>query len=118
MTQIEKVYGVLNVQHEIYTEKGNSGEIVERFANRPNTEVLLGSDREEHNFDLIHNIFKAFVESDVLVCSNSAFSVVCAYFRKGKATIYHPHSHLDHLEGPEHIPTNSDGDFNLDLLAG
>ena len=114
---IEQAYGVGNVQFNIYTEKQNAEDILDRFQNRKHTRVLIGSDREEKNYDQIHAIFKSFVEADILVCSNSSFSVMCAYFRKGRKTVYHPHLQLRYLPEPNYIKTADDGSLNSALLV-
>lgn len=116
LIHIEKAYGKDNVKSRVYTEKENSEDILERFDGRKNTTVLIGSDREEKNYEQIHNIFKAFVEADILVCSNSSFSVMCAYFRKGKKTVYHPHLQLRYLPEPNYVKTDKDGNLSLELL--
>lgn len=116
LIHIEKAYGIDNVKSSIYTEKENSEDILERFDGRKNTMVLIGSDREEKNYDQIHNIFRAFVEADILVCSNSSFSVMCAYFRKGKKTVYHPHLQLRYLPEPNYVKTDKDGNLSIELL--
>jgi hypothetical protein len=113
---IEKAYGVGDVFFTIYTENQNAEDILRRFENRNNTKVLLGSDREEKNYDQIHSIFKSFVEADILVCSNSSFSVMCAYFRKGRKTVYHPHLQLRYLPEPNYIKTEDDGSLNIETL--
>ncbi|WP_417939534.1 hypothetical protein [Flavobacterium sp. RS13.1] len=113
---IEKAYGVGNVCFNIYTEKQNSEDILERFDKRKHTRVIIGSDREEKNYDQIHSIFKSFVEADILVCSNSSFSVMCAYFRKGRKTVYHPHLQLRYLPEPNYILTEDDGSLDIALL--
>ena len=116
LIHIEKAYGIDNVKSSIYTEKENSEDILERFDGRKNTMVLIGSDREEKNYDQIHNIFRAFVEADILVCSNTSFSVMCAYFRKGKKTVYHPHLQLRYLPEPNYVKTDKDGNLSIELL--
>lgn len=113
---IEKAYGVGNVCFNIYTEKQNSEDILERFDKRKHTRVIIGSDREEKNYDQIHSIFKSFVEADILVCSNSSFSVMCAYFRKGRKTVYHPHLQLRYLPEPNYVLTEDDGSLDIALL--
>lgn len=113
---IEKAYGVGMVHFSIYTEKQNSEDILQRFSNRKHTRVLLGSDREQKNYDQIHAIFKSFVQADILVCSNSSFSVMCAYFRKGRKTVYHPHLQLRYLPEPNYIKTEDDGSLDIELL--
>lgn len=113
---LEKAYGVGNVETKIYTELSNSEDILERFEGRPYTEVMIGSNREQKNFDLVHDIYQAFVEADILVCSNSSFSVMCSYFRKDRTTIYHPHLQLRHLPKPNYIPTTEEGSIDIELL--
>lgn len=113
---IEKAYGVGNVHFNIYTEKENAEDITERFENRKHTNVLIGSNREEKNHNQIHSIFKAFVEADILVCSNSSFSVMCAYFRKDRKTVYHPHLQLRYLPEPNYIKTDDDGNLDIAVL--
>ena len=65
--------------------------------------------------EYIHSIFKDFVDSDILVCSNSGFPVVATYFRildSNKITIYHPHLHLNNLDGYKNcIPTDNEGNL-------
>jgi hypothetical protein len=116
MDQVENAYGRGNVQFDIYTEKLNCEDIVSVFSKRPYTNLRINSNREEQNNDLIHSIFLEFVKADILVCSNSSFSAMAAYFRKDKKTIYHPHAHLDHLPEPEYIKTSADGAFDIALL--
>lgn len=116
MVHIEKAYGIGNVNFKIYTEELNSEDITGHFNNRANTQVLLGTNREKKNYDLVHSIYQAFVEADILVCSNSSFSVMCSYFRKGRKTIYHPHLQLRYLEEPFYIGTDDDGAFDIQLL--
>ena len=113
---IENAFGAGNVIFNIYTENKNSEDILDRFQNRKYTRVLLGSNRDEKNHDQIHSIFRSFVEADILVCSNSSFSVMCAYFREGRKTIYHPHRHLRYLPEPNYIKTEDDGSLNIELL--
>lgn len=113
---IEKAYGTGNVYFNIYTEKQNAEDILQRFDKRKHTRVIIGSDREEKNYDQIHSIFKSFVEADILVCSNSSFSVMCAYFRKGRKTVYHPHLQLRYLPEPNYIKTEDDGSLDIALL--
>ncbi len=116
LIHIEKAYGIGNVNFSIYTENANSEAILERFENRQNTKVLIGSNREEKNYDQIHNIFKAFVTADILICSNSSFSVMCAYYRKGRKTIYHPHLQLRYLPEPNYIRTDDFGNIDIVVL--
>lgn len=116
LLHIEKAYGAGNVRFNIYTEKENSEAIINRFNDRKHTTVHIGSNREEKNYDQIHAIFKAFVEADILVCSNSSFSVMCAYFRKGRKTIYHPHLQLRYLPEPNYIATDEQGHLDIELL--
>ncbi|MFD2567580.1 hypothetical protein [Pseudotenacibaculum haliotis] len=116
LIHLEKAYGVGNVEIKIYTELSNSEDILDRFEGRPHTEVMIGSNREQKNYDLVHNIYQAFVEADILVCSNSSFSVMCSYFRKSRTTIYHPHLQLRHLPKPNYIPTTEEGSIDIELL--
>ena len=113
---LEKTYGIGNVETTIYTEQMCSEEIVERFENRLNTKVALGTNRQDQNFNLVHTIFQDFVKADILVCSNSSFSVMCSYFRKDRTTIYHPHLQLRHLPKPNYIPTSESGEIDTKLL--
>lgn len=113
---IETAHGIGKVQFTIYTEKENAQDIIARFSNRKHTTVQLGSNREEKNYDQIHAIFKAFVTADILVCSNSSFSVMCAYFRKDRKTIYHPHLQLRHLPEPNYVKTAEDGSLDIQVL--
>ena len=116
LIHIEKAYGIGNVETKIYTEEANSEDILKRFEKRPHTQVMIGSNREQQNFDLVHDIFQAFVEADILVASNSSFSVMCTYFRKDRTTIYHPHLQLRHLPKPNYIPTTEMGEIDVELL--
>jgi hypothetical protein len=113
---IEKAYGEGNVHFSIYTEKQNAEDIIDRFDKRKHTDLLMGSNREDKNYSQIHSIFKSFVEADILVCSNSSFSVMCAYFRKGRKTVYHPHLQLRHLPAPNYVKTDDDGNLNIEIL--
>lgn len=116
INQLEEKYGVRNTIFYIYTEKLNSEEICIRFKNRNNIKIMIGSNRSKKNYQLIHSIFSNFITSDILVCSNSSFSSVASYYRKGKQTIYHPHAHLNYLPEPEYIKTDQNGNFNSKLL--
>ena len=116
LIHIEKAFGIDNVVSRIYTEKENSEDILERFDRRKNTTVLIGSNREEKNYDQIHSIFKSLVEADILVSSNSSFSVMCAYYRKDKKTVYHPHLQLKHLPEPNYLKTDQEGNLSIELL--
>ena len=114
--QIERVLDK-PLEVDIYTEALHSNEILEHFGSRKNCRLHVGSNRKEKNDTLIHEIFKSFVTSDILVACNSSFSAMAAYFRYGKPMIYHPHKHLDHLPLP-YLATNSDGDFDVEALKG
>ena len=116
MDQIERKFRKRNVWFHIYTEQLNSEGITKKFGNRKQTTIHVGSNRSQKNYELVHSIFKSFVDADILVCSNSSFSAMCCYFRKGKKTIYHPHFHLRHLPVPDFIATRENGDFNSALL--
>lgn len=116
LNHIDKAYGIGNVSFDIYTEAQNSEDITDRFLTRKNTKVHIGSNRQEKNYDLVHGIFQAFVEADILVCSNSSFSVMCAYFRKDRQTIYHPHLQLRYLPEPNYVKTTKDGIIDISLL--
>ena len=102
----------------IYAEKTNSDIIREEFADKK-FKLHIGEDREIYrdskDYTYIHSIFKDFVDSDILVCSNSSFSVVATYFRildSNKITIYHPHLHLNNLGDYKNcIPTDITGNF-------
>jgi len=115
MNQIENATDQL-VHFTIYTESLHSEEIVKRFQSRKNTELRIGSNRRQKNNQLIYDIFMDFVKADILVSCNSSFSAMCAYFRKGKKTIYHPHRHLAHLPVTEYVQTDELGDFDVSLL--
>ena len=41
---------------------------------------------------------------------------MCAYFRKGKKTVYHPHLQLRYLPEPNYVKTDKDGNLSLELL--
>ena len=102
----------------IYAEKTNSDIIREEFADKK-FKLHIGEDRgtyiKSKDYTYIHSIFKDFVDSDILVCSNSSFSVVATYFRvldSNKITIYHPHIHLNNIdEYTNCIPTDITGSF-------
>lgn len=112
MDQIRENLTGKSIQFHIYTEALHSREILDRFSPEKDCEVHVGSNRKEGNDNLIHHIFKQFVHSDILVACNSSFSAMCAYFRKGKTTIYHPHRHLDLLPAPNFLATDIDGKFS------
>lgn len=109
MEQIEAALGKERVTFNLFTEALHSSEIVDHFKGRKNATVQVGSNRKEKNDQLIYDIFDQFVHSDILVCCNSSFSAMCAYYRKNKLTIYHPHKHLDHLPEPYFIKTDQEG---------
>ena len=106
----ESVPGKLRIN--IYTEETNSALVEQCF---PDTEFNLhiGPDREKRDLKKIHSIFKDFVDTDILVSSNSSFSVVASYFRQPdskKITVYHPHAHLKDLGKFDNmIETNGEG---------
>ena len=41
---------------------------------------------------------------------------MCAYFRKGKKTVYHPHLQLRHLPEPNYVKTDTEGNLSISLL--
>ena len=105
----------------IYAEKTNSDIIREEFADKK-FKLHIGENRNTYrvskDYTYVHSIFKDFVDSDILVCSNSSFSVVATYFRVldlNKITIYHPHRDLNNLGDYKNcIPTDIKGDFLSD----
>lgn len=105
----------------IYAEKTNSDIIREEFADKK-FKLHIGENRETYraskDYTYVHSIFKDFVDSDILVCSNSSFSVVATYFRildSNKITIYHPHRDLNNLDDYKNcILTDSTGNFKND----
>jgi hypothetical protein len=100
MMQLEYIYGKDKLNFRLYAEESNSEIMIDRFAYKKNVTYVIGKNRGPCEFEYIHTIFKEMVDSDILVCSNSSFSVVATYFRvknKNKITIYHPHSHLNNL---------------------
>lgn len=115
--QLRKVYGKGNIQFSIYTEKLNSEDIVDTFRKEDDVTLHIGPNRSERQNTRIHEIFSNFVSADILVTCNSSFSVVAAYYRYGKQTIYHPHIHLNHLPEPEYLATDILGNFNTNLLV-
>lgn len=117
MMQISDFFYNKRVQFNIYTEKYNSEEIVNRFSSRKDTHIYLGPNRKEKNNAAIHKIFLEFIRSDILVTSNSSFSAICCYYRRGKKTIYHPHKHMNYLPEPEFIATTSEGYLNNRILG-
>jgi hypothetical protein len=102
----------------IYAEKTNSDIIRREFSDKK-FKLHISEDRHIHrktkDFTIVHSIFKDFVDSDILVCSNSSFSAVASYFRvldQNKITIYHPHRHLNNLGDYENcISTDNTGSF-------
>jgi hypothetical protein len=106
MSNIEMKFGKSkNVEYHIYSEQCGSKKIIERFNGKKNVFIHIGDSRESCNSLQIESIFKDFVDSDILVCSNSSFSVVASYYRnlKGKLTIYHPHMHLKNMPNDHFI---------------
>ncbi len=100
----------------IFTEHHNSSEISSHFGEASGVRLHIGPNRKQKSNELVHQIFRSFVESDILVACNSSFSAMCAYFRQGRPTIYHPHRHLDDLPQADCIPTQIDGTFKVKLL--
>ena len=106
------------LKFNIYAEEINSDIIIKNFTDKKYT-LHIGANRNEqnegNNMEHIHSAFKDFIDSDILVCSNSSFSVVAAYFRfadPSKVTIYHPHNHLRGLDGYKNfIETDPNGKF-------
>ena len=98
----------------IYAEKTNS-EILHKIFSDKKFTLHIGADREDKDYEYIHSVFKDFVDADILVCSNSSFSVVPSYFRMpdlNKLTIYHPHRHLNNLGSYQNFrETNTKGYF-------
>lgn len=115
--QISEKLGDKKHIFHIYTEKLNSEEIVKEFVGRENTILHIGENRGEGNNQLAHEIFYHFVKSDVLVTSNSSFSVMASYFRDKKITIYHPHAHLFGLPEDRFLATDPEGSFNSQVLT-
>jgi len=116
INQIQSNYEDENIEIEIFTEALNSEGITEKFGNWPGIELHIGRNRTDIHKTLVSQIFHSFVDADILVCSNSSFSSVAAYFRKNKTTIYHPHKHLFNLPEPEFIPTSINGEIDIGLL--
>jgi hypothetical protein len=114
--QIRSIKTTANKIFHIYTEKLNSDEVVETFNNYEDIVLHIGENREVGNVKLIQQIFLDFVYSDILVTCNSSFSAVASYFRKGKATIYHPHYHLYDLPEDNFFATTEDGMLKLESL--
>lgn len=93
----EFVSGKLKIN--VYAEETNSA-LVARYFPDIEFNLHIGPDREKRDLKRIHSIFKDFVDTDILVCSNSSFSVVASYFRHAdpsKITVYKPHAHLKDL---------------------
>jgi hypothetical protein len=106
------------LKFSVYAEEANSDIIIKSFTDKKYT-LHIGANRSEqnvgNNMEYINSVFKDFIDSDILVCSNSSFSVIAAYFRftdPSKVTIYHPHVQLSGLDGYKNfIETNSSGKF-------
>ena len=111
ISQISESISNKKVEFHIYTEKAGSHEISNEFKNKDQCFVHVGSNRQKRNYEQINHIFKDFVDADILVCSNSSFSVVASYYRnsKNKVTIYHPHLHLNHLPEYNYIAADVNG---------
>ena len=115
--QLETTYKK-QLSFNIYAEKTNSDIVKKAFSDKK-FKLHIGEDRDFYrsikNFETIHSIFKDFVDADILVCSNSSFSVVASYFRvldKNKITIYHPHTNLSNLNDYKNcIATDTTGVF-------
>jgi hypothetical protein len=104
----------------IYAEKTNSHIVRKAFSDKK-FKLHIGPNRNfckrTQNFNKIHSIFKDFVDADILVCSNSSFSVIASYFRAldaNKITVYHPHDHLGNLgDYKNFIATDITGSFKI-----
>ena len=116
INKLVDIIGKKNYEIHIYTEKLNSEEIVAEFGDKKNIVLHLGDNRNQKNYKQIHEIFHHFVMSDILVTCNSSFSTMAAYFRKNKPTIYHPHASFHDISSENFIPTNEEGEFDLNLL--
>jgi hypothetical protein len=115
--QLESSLSMKNYIIHIYTEEMNSEEIISTFQNNKNVELHIGKNRGDGDQKPAHSIFSDFVESDILIASNSSFSAMACYFRKNKFTIYHPHDHLDNLPIDDFIPTDESGNFDIKKLS-
>lgn len=102
----------------VFCEACDGKRVRAQFGPDSDVRVHVGPNRGlRHKYGPVHQIFLHFVRSDILVTCNSGFSVVAAYFRHGKPTIYHPHTHLHSLPaGRCYIPTEEDGRFDSTAL--
>lgn len=102
----------------VFCEARDGKRVRARFGPDPDVRVHVGPNRgARQKHGRVHQIFLHFVRSDILVTCNSGFSVVATYFRYGKPTIYHPHTHLHSLPaGRCYIPTEEDGRFDSTAL--
>ena len=101
---------------KIYTEKLNSDAIVKKFKEHPNIQLCIGRNREEGDHSQVQDIFHQFIASDILIVSNSSFSSTASYFRGKRPTIYHPHDQLFGLPADRYLPTDLEGNFNVERL--
>ena len=113
---LENVIDKKSYELHIYTEKLNSEEIMDAFRGKKNVIIHMGDNRDQKNYDQIYDIFYHFVQSDILITCNSSFSTVANYFRYDKPTIYHPHFAFSDISSCDHIPTDEEGNFNIELL--
>jgi hypothetical protein len=116
VSQLNSVLGDREFDIHIYTERANSEEIIDTFAGQEHVTMHVGDNRKQKNYRQIHDIFFHFVKCDLLVTCNSSFSVVATYFRSGKPSLYHEHSHLFDLPGDFNLATDLDGSFDCGKL--
>ena len=98
------------LEFHIYTEEYNSDALDFAFLEESDVTIIKGRNRSVIQPKEVERIFNAFVKADILVSSNSSFSVTASYFRSGP-TIFHPHDHLNVLN-EDYIPTTITGNFD------
>ncbi len=114
--QVKSAIQDRKIHFSIYTEERNSEDIVTAFKDKEDVTLNVGCNRGKPDKGLIENIFRAFVEADLLVSCNSSFSTMAVFFRGDKPTIYHPHLHMDDLPEWPYLKTDVEGFFSAERL--
>lgn len=116
ITQLQSVFGTRPHTIRLYTEKLNSEEITKRFSNRKAIRLCVGDNRQEKHYTQIYDIFLQMIASDILVMSNSSFSVMAGHFKNPGVSIYHPHRHFFDAPKEQYIATDQHGNFDIGSL--